>query len=413
MWLTGFDVPSLATLYLDKPLKKHTLMQAIARANRVHEGKTNGLIVDYCGILKHLRQALATFAGTRNTGPAEGVEPAKPHEELLAELAEAIQQVRDFLDEAGAPLDTVITETGFQRIRAIVACKEAANQNDRTRKRLEIMCREVFRRFKACITVPGVNEHRGKRDAINIVYQSLRRDRKQADITEIMRELQGIVDEAIRVLPSGDGPESKPFDISRIDFDKLESEFAKSEKKKTTVQNLKTAIEQRLQRLMKGNPLRTDLQEHYERIVDEYNREMDRVTIERTFERLLEFVKELDDEEGRAVREGLDEESLALFDLLRKPDLSAAEIKKIKNVAVELLTTLKAEKLQIHDWRDKEATRDAVKMEIRNYLWDDQIGLPDPAYSDSDVETKTEAVFRHIHYAYPHLPSPVYGERAA
>ena len=164
---------------------------------------------------------------------------------------------------------------------------------------------------------------------------------------------------------------------------------------------------------MKENPLRTDLQEHYERIVEEYNREMDRITIERTFERLLEFVKELDDEEGRAVREGLDEESLALFDLLTKPDLSAADIKAIKKVAVELLKTLKAEKLKIHDWRDKEATRDAVKMEIRNFLWDDQIGLPDPAYSDSDVETKTEAVFRHIHYAYPRLPSPVYGERAA
>ena len=61
MWLTGFDVPSLATLYLDKPLKAHTLMQAVARANRVNEGKNNGLIVDYCGILKNLRQALATF----------------------------------------------------------------------------------------------------------------------------------------------------------------------------------------------------------------------------------------------------------------------------------------------------------------------------------------------------------------
>ena len=413
MWLTGFDVPSLATLYLDKPLKQHTLMQAIARANRVHEGKTNGLIVDYCGILKHLRRALATFAGTSKTGPSEDVGPAKPHEELLAELAEAVLQVREFLDETGAPLDDVITETGFQRIKAIVACKEAANENDRARKRFEIMCREVFRRFRACITVPGVNEQRAERDAINIVYESLRRDRDQADITEIMRELQGIVDEAIKVLPSGDGPESKPFDISRIDFDKLESEFAKSEKKKTTVQNLKTAIEQRLQHLMKENPLRTDLQEHYERIVEEYNREMDRITIERTFERLLEFVKELDDEEGRAVREGLDEESLALFDLLRKPDLNAADIKAIKKVAVELLRTLKAEKLKIHDWRDKEATRDAVKMAIRDFLWADQTGLPAPAYSHSDVETKSEAVFRHIHYAYPRLPSPVYGERAA
>ena len=413
MWLTGFDVPSLATLYLDKPLKEHTLMQAIARANRVHEGKTNGLIVDYCGILKHLRRALATFAGTTTSGLAEELEPAKPHEELLAELADAILEVREFLDEAGARLDDVTTETGFQRIKAIVACKEAANENDRTRKRFEVMCREVLRRFRACITVPGVNEHRAERDAINIVYASLRGDREQANISDIMKELQGIVDEAIDVLPAGQNDESELYDISAIDFDKLRSEFAKSEKKRTTVQDLKTAIEQKLRRLLKENPLRTDLQRRYEEIVEEYNRELDRVTIERTFERLLKFVKELDDEEDRAVREGLDEESLAVFDLLRKPDLSAAEIRAIKKVAVELLETLKAEKLKIHDWRDKEATRDAVRNEIRDFLWADATGLPDPAYSDSDVETKAEAVFRHIHYAYPRLPSPVYGERAA
>ena len=413
MWLTGFDVPSLATLYLDKPLKEHTLMQAIARANRVHEGKTNGLIVDYCGILKHLRQALATFAGTKKAGSVENVEPAKPHEELVAELAEAVRQIRDFLNEAGAPLDAVITATGFHQIKAIVSCKEAANENDRTRKRFEIMCREVFRRFRACITVPGVNEYRAERDAINIVYESLRMDRDQADITEIMRELQGIVDEAIEVRPKDGDEESELYDISAIDFDKLQREFAKYEKKKTTVQNLKTVVEQRLHRLLRENPLRTDLQEHYEQIVEEYNNEMDRVTIERTFERLLKFVEELDDEEERAVREGLDEESLAVFDLLRKPDLNDKDIKAIKNVAVELLKTLKAKKLKIHDWRDKESTRDAVKKEIRDFLWAEQTGLPDPAYSDSDVATKAEEVFRHIHYAYPRLPSPVYGERAA
>jgi type I restriction enzyme R subunit len=64
-------VPSLSTLYLDKPLKAHTLMQAIARANRVNDGKNNGLIVDYGGILKSLRNALATFAG--ESGEAQGV----------------------------------------------------------------------------------------------------------------------------------------------------------------------------------------------------------------------------------------------------------------------------------------------------------------------------------------------------
>lgn len=134
MWLTGFDVPSLGTLYLDKPLRAHTLMQAIARANRVNEGKNNGLIVDYCGILRHLRKALATFAGTTGGGPGGETDPAKPEEELLAELAEAIGLVRKFLDERSAPLDDVIQKTGFERNAAIVACKEAANENDETRK---------------------------------------------------------------------------------------------------------------------------------------------------------------------------------------------------------------------------------------------------------------------------------------
>lgn len=143
MWLTGFDVPSLSTLHLDKPLKAHTLMQAIARANRVNEGKNNGLIVDYCGILKNLRKALATFAGQTDDGDGGGgQDPAKPEEELLAGLEEAIAFVRAFLAERGASLDKIITMTGFERNAAIMAAKEAANENDETRKRFEVMCRE-------------------------------------------------------------------------------------------------------------------------------------------------------------------------------------------------------------------------------------------------------------------------------
>ncbi len=117
MWLTGFDVPSLSTLYLDKPLKAHTLMQAIARANRVNEGKNNGLIVDYCGILKHLRRALATFAGPRpdDGEPGGEIDPARPEEELLSDLAEAISFVRAFLDERNAIVMIGMRSTSFTR----------------------------------------------------------------------------------------------------------------------------------------------------------------------------------------------------------------------------------------------------------------------------------------------------------
>ena len=92
---------------------------------------------------------------------------------------------------------------------------------------------------------------------------------------------------------------------SRIDFDLLKREFKRSPKKKTTVQNLRQALEQRLRRMLAQNPLRTDFQQHYEEIVAEYNREKDRVTIEKTFEDLLRFTETLDEEEERAVREGL------------------------------------------------------------------------------------------------------------
>jgi len=408
MWLTGFDVPCLSTLYLDKPLKAHTLMQAIARANRVNEGKNNGLIVDYCGILKNLRQALATFAGIQASDDGTDTEPAKPDKELLEELAEAISFVRSFLEDKSAPLDAIIQGEGFERNAAIVACKEVANENDEVRKRFEVMCREVFKKFKACLNIPAVNDYRADRDAINIIYKSLQQDRDQADISAIIRELHKVVDEAIDVRPTPSDTDDVTYDISKIDFERLRQEFTKSPRKNTTVQTLRQVVEQRLHRLLQQNPLRTDFQQHYENIVSEYNREKDRVTIEQTFEALLKLVKELDEEERRAVREGLDEESLAIFDLLRKPKLDAKAIKRVKKVAVTLLEDLKSEKLKIDHWRDKESTRDSVRVVIRDFLWNDKTGLPIDYYEEDEVGAKSEDVYRHVFRAYPHLPSPYY-----
>ena len=196
-------------------------------------------------------------------------------------------------------------------------------------------------------------------------------------------------------------------------FERLRQEFARSPKKNTTVQNLRAAVEQRLQRLLLQNPLRTDLQQHYEKIVSEYNREKDRVTIEKTFEALFKLVQELDDEARRAVREGLDEESLAIFDLLKKPNLKPPEIQKIKAVATQLLTRLKEKKLRVDQWREKEATRDAVRQTIHDFLYSDDTGLPMDCFAEKDVEVKTEDVFRHIYRAYPTVPSPYFSAHAA
>ncbi len=407
MWLTGFDVPSLSTLYLDKPLKAHTLMQAIARANRVNEGKNNGLIVDYCGILTHLRKALATFAGTQPDGDGE-IDPARPNDELLADLAEATGLVRTFLGERGTPLDDVIELSGFKRNAAIVAGKEAANENDETCKRFEVLCRDVFKKFRACLTVSGVNVYRAERDAINMVYKSLQQDRERADISAIIRTLHQVVDQAIEVRPDTVTEKQEPYDISRIDFERLKHEFERSPTKNSIVQNLRHRVENRLRRLLQQNPLRTDFQQHYEEIVAQYNREKDRVTIEQTFEALFRLVQELDEEEKRWIREELDKESLALFDLLKKPALGQTESKQIKAVAHDLLEKLKAEKLRIDQWRDKEASRAAVWTAIHDFLYNSATGLPENSYSEDDVRIKTDDVFRHVFQVYPTLPSPYY-----
>lgn len=403
MWLTGFDVPSLANLYLDKPLKAHTLMQAIARANRVYEGKNNGLIIDYCGILKNLRKALATFAGHQGDSIIDEdrqqpeVDPVKPAEEILEELRESIFELIEYLKDQGFDLDSIIKSCGFHRNKAIIEAKEAINTNDNNRKRFEILAREVFKRFKACLTIPGINEFRQSYDSINIIYKSLQDDVEQADISSIIKSLHEVVDESIDVDDARIGEKAASYDISRIDFDLLRREFERSKSKNTTVQCLKQAVESKLQKMLEVNPLRSDFQKKYEELVDAYNSEKDQLTIERTFEELIKLVDELDNEEKRAVREGFEsDEQLAVFDLILKPDLQKNDIRRIKEIAVELLSIIQQRIESFDNWREKEATRDQVKVEIKNYLWDEQKGLPG-SYSQKEIEEKADQVYLYMY----------------
>lgn len=409
MWLTGFDVPSLSVLYLDKPLKAHTLMQAIARANRVFEGKNNGLIVDYCGILKNLREALATFAGTADQAREGGdrtLDPTQPQENLLNQLQERITSVKQFLAEREASLDAIFEKTGFALNAAIRDAKEAANENDETRQRFTILCREVFKKFKASTNVLGINQYRPEHDAIKVIYKSLKNDEEAKDISQILRELHTVVDGVINVINNTE--EGEIYDISQINFERLKAEFPKIIAPRTNIQNLRQAVEKRLQQMLRQNPTRINYQQRYEQIVDRYNREKDRLIIEQTFEELLKFIQELDEEAKRTTREGLTEETKAIFDLLKKDELQPADIKRLKKIAVELLQILKQEKLKLDHWYDKEATRDAVKTTIGDFLYSEETGLPVDSYSEDEVTEKTNLVFLHVLQVYQTIPSPYY-----
>ncbi len=393
MWLTGFDVPSLSTLYLDKALQAHTLMQAIARANRVKEGKNNGLIVDYCGILKNLRAALADVAKyTDNNNEQPESDPLHPEEELLEELAEAIEFVRQQLKENGFEIETLKTATGFAKNKALVDAKEAINIDDESRKKFEISARAVFRKYKACLTFGGVKKFRNDCETISFLYKTLENDRENADTSAIIQKLNAIVSEAVNVKfdPNSD---DKIFDISKINFELLRTEFAKSKKKRTDVQDMKTAIEKRLHAMLLENPLRTDFQEKFDEIVREYNKEKDKNTIEATFEALMRLTAKMSEEEKRHVKEGFDtEEQLTIFDMLLKPDLSKQEIKKIKSVAVSLLQKIETQMNSVQDIFLKTGTRDGFRQSIFDFLFDDKTGLPEQ-YAHNELDIKTDLLF--------------------
>ncbi|MHC8491245.1 type I restriction endonuclease subunit R [Thalassospira sp. SM2505] len=410
MWLTGFDVPSLSTLYLDKPLQAHTLMQAIARANRVKEGKNNGLIVDYCGILKNLRKALATFAGHSGEDGFDGegpeTDPLHPEEKLLEEFSEAIEFVRKLLQDNGFKLATLKTATGFAKNKALVDAKEAVNIDDESRKKFEIAARSVFRKYKACLTFEGVQTYKADCDAIKFIYKTLQEDKDKADTSEIIQKLNAIVSDAIDVKADVDSGD-KVFDISKINFDLLRKEFAKSESKRSDVQDMKTVVENRLRKMLMQNPLRVDFQERFDEIVRDYNKEKDKNTIEATFEALMKLSAEMSEEQQRHFKEGLDsEEQLAVFDMLLKPDPSKAEIRKIKSVAVSVLREIEAQMRDVQDVFAKVSTRDRLKQSIYDHLYDDRTGLPVDSYSEDDLAQKTDLLFQFVEhraaYFQPH-----------
>jgi type I restriction enzyme R subunit len=393
MWLTGFDVECLSTLYIDKPMKAHTLMQAIARANRVFPGKDFGLIVDYNGMLASLRAALAQYAlGDDATGDEEIVAPI---EERVQALLEGLEATEAHLRGLGFDPFTLIGAKGFTRIKGLADAVEAVYSTDEAKRRFEILARQVFIRFKALLMEPTVYIYAERHDNIEAIYKKLTERRDTADVTELLKELHRIVNEAIWTQVVGDDQaEGLTFDLSQIDLERLRDEFAKKVRRKATaLQDIRDVVEQKLAEMLARNPARMDYQRKYEDIVADYNREKDRTTIEETFRRLIELVNSLDLEQKRAAREGLSEDELALFDVLQKEGLDKAARERVKQASKELLASVKARLDQLDRFWEKEQT----KAEIEVFILDELFArLPTPPFTATEKETLAGDVYRYV-----------------
>lgn len=397
MWLTGFDVKSLATIYLDKPLKAHTLMQTIARANRVCDGKSNGLIVDYIGVVKALRQALADY--TVGKSGELSVDPAPDKSELISKIEEIISGIKVFLKEQGFLLSKLIEASNFEKLALVRDGANAVCTTIEIKKRFEIQARELFRNFKYIESKEVSSKTVQYKNAISAIYEQLQEKQKYADNSELMSQINEIVSNHVLVNKSIVSSNSKKFDISKIDFDRLKKEFEKVPGKNLLMMNLQELIEQRLKAMIKENPLRIDYYERYQTIIDEYNKDNTKSEIAIIFENLMKLVSELDEEQKRYIKEGFEsDEELTIFDLLSRDTLlSKEEIKHIKKFAQVMLIKIKTKIHELDNWRDKEETKSIINVLIRDLLWTD---LPD-SYDDADVENYRQQIFNYVYQTYP------------
>ena len=405
MWLTGFDVECLSTLYIDKPMQAHTLMQAIARANRRFPGKDFGLVVDYNGMLASLRAALAQYAlGDDATGSPEIVAPLQ---ERVAALDDAITEVEAFLRARGFEPNRLSGVKGWVRIAALADAVEAINSAlrpdgggdqsvgaDHSRQRFEILARAIFLRFKALVTEPTVHLYSERHDNIEAIYKKLSERRDDADISDLLKALHRIVNEAIKAdAPGADQAQGLTVDLSRIDLEKLRDEFAKKVKHKATaIEDIRLLVERKLALLLAQNPGRMDFEVKYREIVAAYNVDKDRATIEEIFARLMALSKSMDDEQRRAVREGLSESELAIFDLMQKATLAATERERIKQSSRELLAELLRIITPLDQWTEKEQTR----AEVETVILDRVFLLPEPPYTPDDKDTMAKMLYEHV-----------------
>ena len=397
MWLTGFDVKCLSCLYLDKPLKAHTLMQTIARANRVSEGKSNGLIVDYIGIVKALRKALADY--TANLGDSSGADPTIDKEELIAHIIEVIEKTREFLSQKEFELGKLIGAVDFAKLASLQEAANAVCGSIEDKKLFTTYALELSRLVKYTDRNDITAQTRKQYEAIIAIYSELQKKRKHTNTTDLMIEIHKIINEHVKIAdePTMDNESARRFDISAIDFELLRSEFAKVKTKNLAMKDLEEIIKQKLDSMLFSNPNRIDYYERYGQIISEYNAEQDRATIEKTFMELMDLANQMSKEEQRYAREGFkSDEELSFYDMLFRDDLGKNDIKKIKEVATTLLSKIKSKISELDHWSDKQETKAEVDNLIRNTLWGE---LPE-CYDDISISACREKIYEYVYMRY-------------
>ena len=400
MWLTGFDAPSCSTVYLDKPMRNHTLMQTIARANRVFPGKHSGLVVDYANVFASLEKALAIYGAGK-----DGTSPVKDKNQLVAELRRSVVNATAFCASHGVMLAEIeqLNGGGLECLQAIADALNALISPDPLRRDFFGHERLVSTLYKAVKPDPVALEFASRVACLATIAEAIRAklNPNPTDISKVLGDINTLLDESITGHAIRDqGPPA--LDLSKINFQALTSRFKQSKHKNTDLEVLKAAIRAKLEKMVELNRTRADFSEKFEELIESYN--AGSRTIEALYQELLDLSNSLNVEEQRHVRENITEEELVIFDILTRPspELGTEERAEVKKVARELLARLK--ELLVLNWRQKSTARSQLKLTIEDTL---ESGLP-RAYTPELYQQKCSAVFEHVFESYPERDVGVY-----
>lgn len=397
MWLTGFDVPNLSTLYLDKPMKSHTLMQAIARTNRVYPSKSCGLVIDYVNVFKFMKQALSDYA----TGDENGLYPAKDVNYLVEMLNQCVEEADLFLKEIGININTIIEESStFDKLEELRKAYNIIVEKDENKDKFKVITNTMLNLYEA--SKPQIFEMYWKNDkfsALDYLHGLMHNTIDDQKIERAKVRMAQILDSSVSSSPTGDNSEglvihrSKVIDLSKIDTDKLKEEIKRAEYKAIEIDNLKEYIEKALESLINKNCTRIKFSERFKSIIDRYN--AGGTENEDYYEQLVKFVEELQKEQDRPKTEDLSEEELEMFDLLVKgKKLTKAEEQRVKLAAKNLYTklTTEREELLVVDWYKDEKPKLKVKSAIETSLNND---LPE-SYDKEIFNSKINLLLNHF-----------------
>ena len=397
MWLTGFDVKNLSTLYLDKPMKSHTLMQAIARANRVYPNKPCGIIVDYVNVFKYMKKALSDYAIPDD----DDVMPAKNIEDLLNLLDSSINEGDLFLQSLGISLDKICAESStFDKLDALRSAYNVIVANDESKDKFKVITNTMINLYEA--SKPEVFELHWENDKfaplayINGLMHNKIDDKK---IRRARNRMANVLDSSVSSSTAEESEQqfaihgTKVIDLSKINVEELRAEIKKAVYKAIEIDDLKAFIEKALQEMISKNCTRMQFSQRYKSIIDRYN--AGGSENEDYYEQLVKLLEELKNEQNRPNTEGLTEEELEIYDLLVKgKKLTQAEEQKVKLAAKNLYNKLTIDKdeLLVVDWYKDDQPKLKVKSAIESALDKD---LPE-SYDKEAFEAKTNLLLNHF-----------------